>query len=108
MLQVRAIECLGIQEDGHRVLERDAVLRRVGLGLPRIPLEHLFSIYEMAGWLDRAMLTRAHGLVRRNCESVLCQNSVTYPPETLVKSTVYGDTSTRIDVVEVVGSEVRC
>jgi hypothetical protein len=39
VLQVRAIECLGIQKDGHGVVERDAVLRRVGLGLPRVPLE---------------------------------------------------------------------
>ena len=44
---VRAIERLGIEEDGHGVLERDAVLRRVGLGLPRIPFDHAFSIYEM-------------------------------------------------------------
>jgi hypothetical protein len=49
VLQVRAIECLGIEEHGHGVLERDAVLRRVGPGLPRIPLEHAFSIYEMHG-----------------------------------------------------------
>ena len=47
VLQVRAIERVGIQEDGHGVVERDAVLRRVGLGLPRVPLEHLFSIYGM-------------------------------------------------------------
>ena len=40
VLQVRAIERVGIQEDGHRVVERDAVLRRVGLSLPRVPLEH--------------------------------------------------------------------
>jgi hypothetical protein len=49
VLQVRAIECLGIQEDRHSVLEGDAVLRRVGLSLPRVPLEHWFSIYEMRG-----------------------------------------------------------
>lgn len=47
MLQVRAVERLGIEEDGHGVSERDAVLRRVGLGLSRVPLERAFSIYEM-------------------------------------------------------------
>src|SRR5688500_10271726 len=31
VLQVRSIECLGIEEHGHGVLERDAVLRRVAL-----------------------------------------------------------------------------
>ncbi len=40
VLQVRAIERVGIQEDGHGVVERDAVLRGVGLSLPRVPLEH--------------------------------------------------------------------
>jgi integrase len=45
VLQVEAVECVGIQEDRHGVVKRDAVLRRVGLGLPRVPLEHVFSIY---------------------------------------------------------------
>src|SRR6266850_7077131 len=49
MLQVRAVECVGIQEDRHGIVERDAVFRRVGLGLPRVPLEHVFSIYGMPG-----------------------------------------------------------
>ena len=49
VLQVRAIERLGIQEDGHGLVEGDAVLRRVGLSLPRVPREHLFSIYEIPG-----------------------------------------------------------
>ena len=40
VLQVRTIKCLGIQEDGHGILERDPVLRRVGLSLSRVPLEH--------------------------------------------------------------------
>jgi hypothetical protein len=34
VLQVTAVESLGIQEDAHGVVERDAVFRRVGLGLP--------------------------------------------------------------------------
>jgi len=51
MLQVRAVECVGIQEDRHGIVERDAVFRRVGLGLPRVPLEHVFSIYGMPGKL---------------------------------------------------------
>ena len=38
--EVWAIERLGIQEDGHGIIEGDAVLRRVGLSLPRVPLEH--------------------------------------------------------------------
>jgi hypothetical protein len=39
MLQVGTIKRLGIQENRHSVVEGDAVLRRVGLGLPRVPLE---------------------------------------------------------------------
>ena len=38
---------------------------------------------------------------------MLCQNCVTYPPETLVKSGSYGNALTRIDVAEVVDSELR-
>jgi hypothetical protein len=49
VLEVGAIECLGIQEDRHGVLKRDAMLRRVGLSLPRVPLQHAFRIYEMRG-----------------------------------------------------------
>jgi hypothetical protein len=45
VLQVWAVECVGIQEDRHGVVEQDAVFRRVGLSLPRVPFEHLFSIY---------------------------------------------------------------
>jgi hypothetical protein len=52
MLQVRAVERVRIQKDRDSVVERDAVFRRVGLGLPRVPLEHLFSIYRM--WLPAA------------------------------------------------------
>ena len=37
----------------------------------------------------------------------MCQNCVTYPPETLVKSVSYGDAPTSIDVAEVVDAEVR-
>jgi hypothetical protein len=51
VLQVRAVECVGIQEDRHGLVERDAVFRRVGLGLPRVPLEHLFSIYGIPAML---------------------------------------------------------
>jgi hypothetical protein len=40
MLQVWAVEGVGIHEDRHGVVKRDAVFRRVGLGLPRVPLEH--------------------------------------------------------------------
>jgi hypothetical protein len=37
VLQVRAVERLGIQEDRRGVIERDAVLRRVALALSRLP-----------------------------------------------------------------------
>jgi hypothetical protein len=47
VLQVWAVERVGIEEDGHGVVERDVVLRRVGLSLSRVPPEHLFSIYEI-------------------------------------------------------------
>jgi hypothetical protein len=40
VLQVWAVERVGIEEDGHGVVERDVVLRRVGLSLSRVPLEH--------------------------------------------------------------------
>src|SRR4051812_30037785 len=40
--------------------------------------------------VDRAARTRAHGLVRRNCESVLCQNCVTYTPKPWVNTMIYG------------------
>src|SRR5215208_3477661 len=46
MLQVRAVERLGIEKDGHSVIEGDAVLRRADLGISLVPLEHAFSIYE--------------------------------------------------------------
>ena len=47
MLKVGAIERVGVEEDGDGFIERHAVFVRVGLRLARIPLEHLFSIYEM-------------------------------------------------------------
>lgn len=43
--EVRAIQRDGIQEDGHGRFERHAVLGRVGIRLPWIPVEHAFSIY---------------------------------------------------------------
>ena len=42
----------------------------------------------------------------RKCGRQLCQNCVTYPPETLVKNVIYGDTPTRIDVAELVDRKV--
>jgi hypothetical protein len=35
---------------------------------------------------------------RRKSALGLCQNCVTYPPKPWVNATIYGDTSTRIDV----------
>ena len=43
--QVRPVQRVGIREHCGRDIERDVVLLRVGGGLPRIPLEHLLSIY---------------------------------------------------------------
>jgi hypothetical protein len=39
--------------------------------------------------------------------SVLCQNCVTYPPKPWGNTVIYRHTATRIDVAEVVDSEVR-
>ena len=56
VLQVWAAKGVGVEEDRHGVVERHTVFRRVGLGLPRVPLEHVFSIYEII-----AMLTATDG-----------------------------------------------
>jgi hypothetical protein len=53
MLQVRAVEGVRIQKDRDSVIKRDGVFRGIGLGLPRVPLEHLFSIYRM--WRPAAL-----------------------------------------------------
>jgi hypothetical protein len=45
VLHLRAIQRRTVKKDRHGVVERDAVFRRVGLGLSRVPLEHLLSIY---------------------------------------------------------------
>jgi hypothetical protein len=37
------------------------VLRRVGLGLPRVPLEHAFSIYESLGSAAARRGSHAYG-----------------------------------------------
>src|SRR5439155_192954 len=47
VLQVWAVQSTGVEKDGHGLVERDPVFRRVGLGLSRVPLEHPFSIYGM-------------------------------------------------------------
>ena len=49
MRQVRAVEGVGVDKDRHGLIEGDAVFLRVGLGLPRVPLEHDFSIYVKSG-----------------------------------------------------------
>src|SRR5690242_4874452 len=49
----KAIERVGIQEHRQGLVERDAVFRRVGFGLSRIPLEHLLSIYGIADLMTR-------------------------------------------------------
>jgi hypothetical protein len=48
MRTVWTVHGFGIEEDCHGEGEADAVLLRVGRGLPRIPLEHQFSIYGMS------------------------------------------------------------
>jgi hypothetical protein len=45
--------------------------------------------------------------VERKWEFALCQNCVTYPPKPWGNTVTYGDTSTHIDVAEIVESEVR-
>jgi hypothetical protein len=45
--------------------------------------------------------------VGRKWEFALCQNCVTYPPKPWGNTVTYGDTSTHIDVAEIVESEVR-
>lgn len=47
VFQIRAIQRVGIREHRRGSCERDAVLYCVRGRLARIPLEHLFSIYEM-------------------------------------------------------------
>jgi hypothetical protein len=47
VLQVCTVEGPGNEEDRHGVIERHTVFRRVGLSLPRVPLEHVFSKYGM-------------------------------------------------------------
>jgi hypothetical protein len=42
---IRAIERVRVKKNGDGFVKRDTVLVRVGLRLPRIPLEHAFSIY---------------------------------------------------------------
>ncbi len=45
--------------------------------------------------------------VSRKWKAALRQNCVTYPPKPWGNTVIYGDTSTHIDVAEVVESEVR-
>jgi len=45
--------------------------------------------------------------VERKWEFALCQNCVKYPPKPWGNTVTYGDTSTHIDVAEIVESEVR-
>ena len=47
------------------------------------------------------------GTCRLKWKRKLCQNCVTYPPKPWGNTVIYGDTSTHIDVAEVVESEVR-
>jgi hypothetical protein len=64
MLQVGAVERIGIEKDGHSIVERDTVLCRVGLRLSWIPLEHAFSIYESAApWPLQLMRSAIDGAV---------------------------------------------
>ena len=109
VLEVWAIKRLGIQEDGHGVVERDAVFRRVGLGLPRVPLEHLFSIYEMRGVTGTCVLrVPAHTASYAVIAIVLVSELRHIPLETPGQ---HGDLREHADVCrmlrEVVDPEVR-
>jgi hypothetical protein len=44
---------------------------------------------------------------RAKCVRLLCQNCVTYPPKPWGNTVIYGNTSTHIEVAEVVESELR-
>lgn len=60
VLQIRTIQGIGVEKNSDGVIEADAVLIRVGLRLPWIPLEHDFSIYLIS-------LRRTLGVVRVEC-----------------------------------------
>ena len=49
MLRVGTVQRVAVEKHCYRIVERDSVFRRVGFSRPRVPLEHLFSIYEMSG-----------------------------------------------------------
>ena len=59
---------------------------------------HLVDTKGVARLGRRLTRTSVYRVVRRNCESFLCQNCVTYPAKPWVNTVIYGDTSTRIDV----------
>ena len=49
MLQIRTVQRVRVEKDRYGLVKSNAVLVRVSPGLQRIPLEHLFSIYVIAG-----------------------------------------------------------
>jgi hypothetical protein len=77
------------------------VLRRVGLGLSRVPLEHAFSIYEMRAlakppWGSHVPEhTKSQG---RKHDRLLCHNCVRYPLKPRSSAVIYGDTPIHIVV----------
>lgn len=62
VLEVSTVHGIGVEEDGDRFVKRDTVFVRVGVCLPRIPLEHLLSIYGTGpiAELASAMTPRGH------------------------------------------------
>jgi hypothetical protein len=71
--------------------------------------ERLVLLVHFEYWLPhrRGYVSVRAGDRRGNRSLNLCQNCATYPPKPWGNTVIYGDTSTHIDVAEVVESEVR-
>jgi hypothetical protein len=77
------------------------VLRRVGLGLSRVPLEHAFSIYESRGPAGTPCCTRVlmpAASYASKFDPFLCQNCVRYHGTGRSNTVICGDTPMHIVV----------
>jgi hypothetical protein len=54
VMQIRAVQCIRFAEHSCRLFERDAMLRMVDRGLPRVPLEHTSAYTKLARGAARA------------------------------------------------------
>lgn len=70
MHHVRAVQRIRVEKNRDGVIEADAVLLCVGLGLPRVPLEHNLVYTEwhpdlaLAGMLMSSAISSAIGTIR--------------------------------------------